>query len=134
MRRYMMRVVTIENLRRTLRILAVVPIVAGAATVLFGSGIIPGAERPGASVESELRFYGAWWIGAGLFLLSLAPRIEERGRELQVFAALLVLGAAGRVIALLDDGRPHAQFLVLMGLEIVVAGALVAWQRRVARS
>jgi len=130
----MMGVVAIENLRRTLRVLAVVPIMAGIATVLFGSDIIPGGGRPGASVESELRFYGAWWIGAGLFLLSLAPRIEERGRELQAFAALLALGAVGRVIALVDDGRPHAQFLVLLGVEIVVAGVLVAWQRRVARS
>ncbi len=121
-------------LQRALIGLAVIPVLAGTATLLLGSDAIPDAGRPGASVESELRFYGVWWIGAGIFLASLARDVERRGWELRVFCALLALGAAGRVIALADDGRPHATFLVLMGVEIVVAVVLVVWQARVARA
>jgi hypothetical protein len=82
---------SVRTLQRTLYVLAVIPVVAGASTVLLGSESVPAAGKPTASIESELRFYSVWWIGAGLFLAWLAPRIEERTRELRVFCALLFL-------------------------------------------
>lgn len=121
-----------QNLRRTIRALAVVPIVAGTLTLVLGSAVIPDPGRPSASTESELHFYGVWWIATGLFLLSLVPRIEHRGRELRVVCGLLVLAAVGRVIAIADAGWPHWQFVVLMGLEFVLPPLLVLWQRRIA--
>lgn len=122
-----------QHLRRALRILAAVPIVAGGATALFGSSIIRDHGPVSGSVESELRFYGVWWIGLGIFLASLAPRIEERGRELRVACALLFLGGLARLWAIADVGRPAAEYVVLMVIELVVAVVLVLWQSRVAR-
>lgn len=121
-------------LRRTIVGLSVVPIVTGTTTVLLGSSIIQGGGEPTASTESELRFYGAWWIGAGLFLGSLAPHVEQRTVALRAVCGLLVLGAIGRALAIADAGRPRTIFLALLAAELVVATVLVVWQSRVARA
>jgi hypothetical protein len=122
-----------RNLQRLIVALGLVPIVTGAVSLVLGTDAIPEAGAPSASTESELRFYAVWWLGAGLFLASLAPRIEERGRELRAVCALLVLGAAGRALAIADAGRPQPIFVVLMVLEFLIPPVLVLWQARVAR-
>jgi hypothetical protein len=104
--------------------------VAGTATALFGSGSIASAGEPSASTESELRFYSVWWIGAGIFLAWLAPRIEERTRELRVFCALLFLAGLSRVLGILDAGWPRPIHIVLLALELSLAVILVVWQAR----
>jgi hypothetical protein len=112
----------------------VVPIVAGALTVLLGSDSVPSPGDPSANLESELRFYAVWWIGAGLFLIWLAPRVAERTLEVRVFAGLLFLAGVSRLLAALDTDWPSTGQLILMGLELVLPLVLVAWQTRVARS
>ena len=113
-------------LRRILYLIGAVAIVAGALTVVSGSHTIPGPGDPSASVESELRFYSVWWIGAGLFLWWLAPRVERRKRELHVFCALLFLAGVARLIAVLDTDWPSAGQIVLLGLELTLPVLLVA--------
>ena len=105
-----------------LRILGLIPIVAGFASVLFGGATVPGAEGP--SAESELRFYGAWWVGAGVFLWWVAADLPRRRRLLPAFAGLLALGATGRLIGIVVDGAPDGQLIALMVVEYVVAAAL----------
>ena len=122
-----------EPLRRTLRVLALVPILTGLASVVWGSAIIRGGVSD-ASVESELRFYAVFWIGFGLYLFSLAARVEERGRELAFAAALLFAGGIARAIGIAADGAPAADYVVLMVVELVLPVVLVAWQRAVARA
>ena len=122
-----------RNLRRTLYVLAVIPIVAGALTVLLGADSVPSPGDPSANLESELRFYSVWWIGAGLFLAWLAPRIEERTLELRVFCALLFLSGLSRVLAALATDWPSTGQIVLMAIELVLPIVLVAWQARVVR-
>ena len=122
-----------RNLRRTLYALSAIPIVAGAATVLLGADSIPSPGDPSPNLESELRFYAVWWIGAGLFLAWLAPRVEERTLELRVFCALLFLSGISRGLAALATDWPSTAQLILMGLELVLPVVFVTWQTRVAR-
>jgi uncharacterized protein DUF4345 len=123
-----------KYLQRTLVALAAIPIATGALSLLLGSAVIPDAGSTAASVESELRFYSVWYLGAGVFLASLAPRIEQRGRELQAVCGLLVLGAVGRLLAIASSGRPHPLFVALLVVELVLPPVLVLWQARVARA
>jgi uncharacterized protein DUF4345 len=115
-------------------VLGLIPVVTGAASLLFGSDVISGGETTSANVESELRFYAAWWIGAGAFLISLAPRIEEHAAGLRAVCGLLVLGAVGRLIGIATAGRPSTLYLVLLAIELLLPVALVPWQARVARA
>jgi hypothetical protein len=106
-------------------------VVAGGATALLGSASLPSSGEVTASIESELRFYSVWWIGAGLFLAWLAPRVAERTLELRVFCALLFFAGLTRLLAISDAGWPHASQLVLMAFEFVLPVILVIWQARV---
>ena len=74
-----------------------------------------------------------WWIGAGLFLIWLAPRVEERTLETRVFCALLFLAGLSRLFAALATDWPSTGQIVLMVIELVLAVVLALWQASVAR-
>jgi hypothetical protein len=120
-----------SNLTRTLYVLAVIPIVTGVLTVFLGADSVPAPGDPSPNLESELRFYSTWWIGAGVFLAWLAPRVAERTLELRVFSALLFLSGMSRGLAAVATDWPSTGQLMLMGLELVLPVVFVAWQARV---
>ena len=122
-----------DALRRTLYVISAIPILTGAWTVAAGADSVLGAGDASPGIESELRFYSVWWIGAGLFLIWLAPRVEERTLETRVFCALLFLGGLSRVFAALATDWPSTGQVILMVLEFVIAIGLALWQARVAR-
>jgi hypothetical protein len=121
-----------EHLRRTLYVLAVIPILTGAWTVALGADSVLGAGDASPELESELRFYSVWWIGAGLFLIWLASRIEERTLETRVFCALLFLSGLSRLFAAAATDWPSTGQIALMAVELVLAVVLAVWQARVA--
>jgi hypothetical protein len=123
-----------RSLQWAIRGLAMIPIVVGTWTLIAGTRTVADRGAPTASVESEFHFFGAWWLGAGIFLFSLAPRIEQRTLELRVFALLLLLAALGRVVAILDAGWPEPPHVALMAAEFTLAPVLVLWQSSVARA
>ena len=122
-----------KNLRRTLYVVSIVPIVTGTLTVLLGPDSVPSPGEPSANLDSELRFYSVWWIGAGLFLISLAPRVEERTLELRVFFGLLFLTGVSRILAAIDTDWPSTGQLILLGLELTLPVVFVTWQARVVK-
>lgn len=115
-------------LRGLLYVFGAVAIVAGGWTVVTGSESIPSAGDLNANVESELRFYATWWIAAGVFLVWLAPQVEDRTRELWVFCGLLALAATARLFAVIDTDWPSTGQTILMGIEYALAALLPAWQ------
>ena len=114
--------------------LALVPIAVGSLTLVAGTRTVGDRGDPTASLESEFHFFGAWWLGAGLFLFSLARDVEKRTRRIRIFAGLLALAATGRIVAVLDVGWPQPEHVALMVIEFTLAVLLVLWQHRVART
>ena|SRR5687767_4929164 len=115
-----------------LYVLAVIPILTGAWTVALGAESVLGAGDASPELESELRFYSVWWIGAGLFLIWLAPRVEERTLETRVFCALLFLSGLSRLFAAFATDWPSTGQIALMVIELVLAVVLAVWQAAVA--
>jgi hypothetical protein len=124
--------------RRLLQIvtslLALVPVVTGIITMLgirdplYASTDIP--ELP--VLDGNLRFFGGLWLGLGLALLWLVPRIE---RETALFRAIwgaIFLGGIGRVLSMLLIDLPPAAFTGFTILELVGAPLFIYWQSRVA--
>jgi hypothetical protein len=122
-----------DHLRRTLYVLAPIPILTGAWTVLAGADSVLSAGEASPELESELRFYSVWWIGAGLFLIWLAPRVAERTVETRVFCGLLFLGGVSRLFAALATDWPSTGQIALMVIELVLAVVLAFWQAAAAR-
>ena len=123
-----------KGLRLLVSLLALVACVAGVQTMLLGSSVIPDGGKPSASVESELRFYGAWWLGAGLFLAWIARDLDRRGRELRVFSAVLFLAGLSRLLAWAAAGRPHDVFQVLLAFELALPPIFVVWHAKASQN
>ncbi len=124
---------TAQNLLRILRgfltVLGIIAIVAGAATVVAGVDSIVGAEEVSATVDSEMRFYAAWYVGAGALFVWAAQNLESAGTIVRGAAAALFLGGVARVLSWAMVGKPHNVAVVLMVIELTLPWLIVAWYR-----
>ena len=79
-----------------------------------------------ASLDSELRFYAAWYAAAGVLMHQAAasPRLDRQISPL--LSGAWSLAAFSRVLSMRSVGRPSPLFLVLTAVEFAVAGALAA--------
>lgn len=105
--------------------------VTGIYVVLAG---VDGQTDGGAatsSVESELRFFAVFWIAYGVAALWVAPRAERETLTVRALALILFGGGIARGVAWIDEGRPHALFVVLMCLELLIPCILLILQRRI---
>lgn len=122
-----------QALQVVLTILGGVAVTFGALTVIAGGAGVLAGGNVSASVDSELRFYAAWYLGAGVLLFWTVPRVESEGPIIRAICTVLVLAACGRVISLIVVGAPHTVFLALMVVEFVIPAVVVPWQRAVSR-
>lgn len=105
----------------------------GVATGVRGvRGAPPAAVSP--NVDSEMRFFAAWYAAAGVLLLRAARQPEAERAVIDVVSAAALTGALGRVIGVRTSGRPDPLFLGLLGVEAVIGATLPPWQRAVARA
>jgi hypothetical protein len=122
-----------RGLQATLTLLGLVALVFGSLSVVFGGGLVLGAGTVSPGVDSELRYYAAWYAAAGVVALRAARRVETEGGTIRALSAALFLGGCGRVISLVATGTPHPVSLVLMGLELGLPLVLVPWQASLGR-
>jgi Domain of unknown function (DUF4345) len=121
-----------RGLQATLTILGVIAVTFGALTVLTGAAGVVAGGPVSASVDSEMRFYAAWYLAAGVLLLRTVARVQSEGPTIRGICAVLFLAACARVVSLLAVGAPHPIFLVLMAIEFAIPAVVVPWQAAVA--
>ena len=105
---------------------------AGLQTVIAGAKSLPDQELANASVESELRFYAAFYVAFGLAALRIAPRADRATAEVRALAATLFLAGLARAGGWLAVGRPSRLQRRLLIIELATPPAVVAWQSRLA--
>jgi hypothetical protein len=120
-------------LRAVLSLIGVVATFEGARGVVQGASQVVDGGRVSANVDSEYRFYAAWYHVLGLLLLSAARRPEAEARIIRACAGGFLLAACGRVLSMRAVGPPHRLQKVLMALEFVIPAVIVPWQAQVAR-
>jgi hypothetical protein len=86
----------------------------------LGTSSVPGATDANATVDSRERFYSAYFAGYGLAWLRAARKSPVRAGEVRLLAGVMLLSAIGRLISLVDKGRPHWFQDVLTAIEFVV--------------
>ena len=99
--------------------------------MLVGGKSLPTRELEGPVVESELRFYAAFYVAYGLVALRIAPRADRDASAVRAFAAVLFLAGLARVAGWRAVGKPHKLQLALLAIELAAPPTLVAWQARV---
>jgi hypothetical protein len=104
----------------------------GVRGVVQGAGQVVAGGPASANVDSEYRFYSAWFAVFGVLLLGAARRPEQETPLVRAAAGGCLLGASGRVLSTRTAGPPHPTQRALMLIEFALAAILVPWQARVA--
>jgi Domain of unknown function (DUF4345) len=105
---------------------------AGLHTVVTGARSLPAQRAANRVVESELRFYAAFYAAYGAALLRVAPRADYDRTAVRASAAALLLAGLARAGAWRNVGRPHRLQIGLLAVELGAPPLLVGWQARLA--
>ena len=116
-------------------VLGVIPVVTG----LFGmfglsDPIYASAGLPAnVLLDSNLRFFGGVWLGLGLAMFWLVPKIEKQTILFRAIWGMIFLGGVGRLISMLLQAPPPIPFIGFTILEIAGAPIFVLWQACLAK-
>ena len=116
-----------------LTVLGSVAVIAGTTTVVLGVDSVVGAEGVSGTVDSEMRFYAVWYMGAGFLLLRAVARVESEKRTIAGIAILFFIAGCARGLSWLMIGEPHTVAQVLMVIELALPLVIVPWQAAIAR-
>lgn len=119
-------------LQAVVAVLALVPVITGAAGVLAGPAAVAGAGSWPADLDSHFRYLSGIFFALGLVFYGCIPAIDQKTLPFRIAAALVVAGGAGRLISLAAADTPSLPHILGLGLELGVVPALVLWQSRVA--
>jgi hypothetical protein len=124
-----------RSLQIVTAILALVPLATGAIGMLGLSDPIyatMGLPR-NALLDSNLRFFAGFWLGLGLAMMWLIPRIETQTVLFRAIWIAIFIGGIGRLLSIFLIGPPPLPFIGFTILEIVGAPLFIAWQTRVTK-
>jgi Domain of unknown function (DUF4345) len=82
-------------------------------------------------LDSNLRFFNGVWLGLGLSLLWLVPRIDTETALFRILWGMIFIGGIGRLLSMIFIGLPPWPFIAFTVLEIVGAPLFIAWQHRI---
>src|ERR1700722_4006484 len=89
----------------------------------LGTASVPGATDANATVDSRKRFYSAYFAGYGVAWLFAARRSPLGATDVRLLAGLMLVSGVGRVISLVQNGRPHWFHEVLTAVEFIIPAA-----------
>lgn len=106
---------------------------AGAHGVVRGVRGVVGASATAedANVDSELRFFAAWYTAAGFVMLRAANAPERHAWLVRVVSAGWATAAAGRALSIRAMGPPHPVHTGLTVAELTIPVLLLRWLRAV---
>jgi hypothetical protein len=119
------------GLRAVLHLSGAVATAAGLHTVIAGAKSIPGEKLANPSVESELRFYAAFYLAYGIAALRVAPRAERETAAVRALAAALFVAGLARTAGWLAAGNPGRLQRGLLVVELAGPPLVVALQAQV---
>ena len=117
-------------------LLGLVPLLTGLITMLgVHDPLYSAAGIPALPVlDSNLRFFGGVWLGLGIAILWLVPRIETETVLFRAIWGAIFLGGAGRLLSILLVGTPPIPFVGFTALELIGAPLFIYWQHLVAQA
>lgn len=88
---------------------------------------------PIVMLDSNLRFYSGVWLGLGLGICWLIPRIERHTVLFRVVWAMIFIGGIGRLLSMTLLAWPPVPFVGFTALEIVGAPLFILWKSRLSK-
>ena len=123
-------------LQVTTALLGLVPLLTGIITMLgVHDPLYSAAGIPALPVlDSNLRFFGGVWLGLGIAILWLVPRIETETVLFRAIWSAIFLGGVGRLLSIPLVGTPPIPFVGFTALELIGAPLFIYWQHSVAQA
>jgi Domain of unknown function (DUF4345) len=115
------------GLKIFLRILSVVMVVAGSATVLLGLDSLPGTKAS-AVADSEMRFYAVWYVLAGILLWRSIETLLQETRFIRMVSIAFFVAGCARGLSWIVTGTPHWSQIALMIVELALPIVILPWQ------
>lgn len=113
-----------RSLRWLMLATGVVCVAIGVFHFVLGIASVPGESSGNAladaTMDSRERFYAAIFLGYGLAWIWAARQSPISATVVRWLAGVFLLGAAGRILSLIVDGRPQWFQLVLTAVEVVL--------------
>ena len=110
---------------------ALIPLTFGAL------GLLHGLERlmpaPPVNADNVYRFLSGLYFTVGVLFLWVIPRVEAETVLVRILSGGVALGALGRVLSMLQVGRPALLFQIDVAIETIIPLVVVLWQARLAR-
>ena len=82
-------------------------------------------------LDSDFRFLAAVFLGIGIIVVWMIPRIEEHTALFRIVVMSVFLGGIGRLISWVVVGSPNILTQILIALELLLP-TLIVWQARIA--
>lgn len=125
---------SLRQLQITTALLGMVPVLTGLISMMgLSDPLYATLNLPrDATLDSNMRFLGGVWLGLGLSVWWLVPRIATETTLFRAAWLMIFLGGVGRLASLLLVGPPLLPFVGFTVLEIVGAPLFVWWQRQLA--
>lgn len=114
-------------------VLGAVPVVTGIVSMMgLADPLYASLQLPhsATTLDSNLRFFGGVWLGLGLCVWWLVPRIAQETALFRAVWLMIFLGGVGRLLSLLLQGLPLLPFVGFTALELLGAPLFVWWHRR----
>ena len=123
-------------LQITTALLGLVPLLTGLITMLGVHDPLYSAAGIAALavLDSNLRFFGGVWLGLGIAILWLVPRIETETVLFRAIWSAIFLGGVGRLLSIPLVGTPPIPFVGFTALELIGAPLFIYWQHRAAEA
>jgi hypothetical protein len=116
--------------------LCLIPLATGGLDLLLGAKALgaTGAHLPvdalsDPTLNSQLRFFGAIWLGFGVMLWCTTTDLKANAAWFQLLCGVLVLSGVGRVISLVQFGLPAPAFVGAIVVELVLIPLVLLWHR-----
>lgn len=120
-------------LQLAVAIACLVPLAAGGSGILQGTSMAGGGAAPvPADLDSHFRYLSGLLLGVGAAFALSIPTVERRSELFAILTAIVVIGGASRLAALITGATPSGPHVMALGMELVVVPLLFAWQRRIA--
>jgi len=98
--------------------------------VIAGARSLPGQGAANATVESEVRFYAAFYAAYGVAALRVAPRAHRDTTPVRALAGAFLPAGRARAGGWRAAGAPHPVPRALLAAELALPPALVGCQAR----
>jgi hypothetical protein len=121
-----------RGLQLTLAILSMIPILVGIMGIMRGTSRWLPINIITPDFDSHYRYIAGYYISLGMLGLWIIPEIEKHKSLFRILCVSVFLGGIGRVVSILQVGRPGSMALFFTAFELCFP-LLLLWQAKLFR-